>query len=101
LNAWTARLLRKGKIVAEIGSYFDEYHELVEGGEQAKVSIGYKRALQSFGGEALDVHVSIACTQNEPTLDRAGELALRKVLELHGRGVELLALLEEEAKKGG
>jgi len=101
MRTWTARLERNKAVVAELTDYYeDEFAELISPNTpKAHVGCTYKRALQSYGGEALSFNVSIECDQNKAAIDRAGELAMMKVLEMLGQGVDLLARLEEEARK--
>jgi hypothetical protein len=102
-NTWVVRLERKGNVVAEISGYIDPFRELISetGTDKAHVGCTYKRALQSYGGEALSFSVNVTCDQNQVTIDRAGELSMLKVIEMLGHGTELLARLEEEARKVG
>lgn len=49
--------------------------------DPAKVAIGLSEGLD-FGAMKVSVTVSLACDQNEPTINKAGELAFNKALEL-------------------
>jgi hypothetical protein len=49
--------------------------------DPAKVAVGLSESLE-FGSMKVSVTVSLACDQNEPTINKAGELAFSKALEL-------------------
>lgn len=98
-NTWVARLERAKTVVAEISGYMDPFEELLTPGtDKAHVGCTYKRALQSYGGEALSFSVTVSCDQNEATINRAGELTMMKVIEMLGEGTDLLARLEEAGR---
>jgi hypothetical protein len=61
----------------------DPYSKLVSKSttEPAKVAIGLSESLD-FGSMKVSVTVSLACDQNELTINKAGELAFNKALEL-------------------
>jgi len=61
----------------------DQYKKLVSktNTSPAKVAIGLSEGLD-FGAMKVSVTVSLACDQNEPTINKAGELAFSKALEL-------------------
>jgi hypothetical protein len=49
--------------------------------DPAKVAISLSESLD-FGAMKVSATVSLACDQNEPTINKAGELAFSKALEL-------------------
>lgn len=55
-------------------------------------SVGFHVGTQhNFGEYKILAIVTLTCDQNEPTLDRAAELALLKGMEYAGEGFKILA----------
>jgi len=45
---------------------------------------------ENYGALKISAHVTLTCDQNEPTLNKAGEMSFRKTLELMKDGWENL-----------
>lgn len=59
----------------------DKFQELVQGDGLARVETLYSRAV-NFHEEKVTVTISLACDQNESTINKAAELGFYKALEL-------------------
>lgn len=75
----------------------DKFNELASGDGLARVSMTYTRAVE-FSVEKISTMVSLTCDQNETTINKAGELAFLKVMELTDDGFGMLMQLREEEK---
>lgn len=75
----------------------DKFQELMVGDGLARVSTTYGRGL-SYGEEKVSVTVTIACDQNEATINKAGEVTFMKALELTGDGWSVLEQLAQKHK---
>lgn len=59
--------------------------------EPAKVAIGVSESME-YGAFKVSATVSVACDQNEPTIDKAGALAFYKALEFVRDGFSELGI---------
>lgn len=88
-------LAREGYIMDE------KFQALVQGDGLARVSTTYQRALK-YGEEKVVVTISVACDQNEPQINKAGELSFLKALELTDDNFSLLeAAAKDLAERNG
>ena len=77
----------------------DKFQGLVQADGLAKISTTYQRALK-YGEEKVVVTVTVSCDQNEPQINKAGELTFLKALELTDDNFSLLEkAAEDEANK--
>jgi hypothetical protein len=76
----------------------DKFQALAAGDALAHVSTTYTRGLP-YGEEKVSVMVSVACDQNEATINKAGEHTFMKALELVGDGFSVLEQLRQMEKK--
>lgn len=67
----------------------DQFQGLVQGDGLARIETTYQRAV-NFHEEKVVVTLSVACDQNEATINRAAELTFRKTLELVDDNYSLL-----------
>lgn len=78
----------------------DAFQQLVQGDGLSRIATTYQRQMR-YGEERVVVTLTCACDQNEPTINRAGELTFRKALELVDNNYGLLLeMAEKEAAKG-
>ena len=77
----------------------DKFQALVQGDGLARVETLYQRAV-AFHEEKITVTVSLACDQNEMAINRAGELGMKKALELVDDGYSLLLDEAQKAQAG-
>lgn len=77
----------------------DKFQSLVQSDGLARVDTLYQRAVNHHE-EKVVVTISVACDQNEPMINRAGELTFRKALELVDDNYSLLMDNAEAAAKG-
>ena len=73
----------------------DKFQALMVGDGLARVTTTYGRGLP-YGEEKVSVTVTIACDQNEATINKAGEVTFLKALELVGDGMGLLRALGQK-----
>ncbi len=76
----------------------DKFQELVHGDGLARVETLYQRAI-NFHEEKVVVTISLACDQNEATINRAAELGFYKALELVDDNYSILMDRAENASK--
>lgn len=67
--------------------------------EPSKVAIGVSESME-YGAYKVSATISLACDQNEPTIDKAGGLAFYKALEFVRDGFSELGVSQEAAKDG-
>ena len=75
----------------------DKFQALMVGDGLARVTTTYGRGLP-YGEEKVNVSVTVACDQNETSINKAGELTFMKALELAGDGWGLIEQLAQKQK---
>lgn len=98
-NFWRMTLEQEDGQVIQMQEPIDPYAELIKKNGGSTVGCTYKLALQDFGKESLSFHVSLTCDQDAPTIERAGQMAFTKVIELVGRGTAYLDQMRAMAEK--
>lgn len=75
----------------------DKFQALMVGDGLARVTTTYGRGLP-YGEEKVNVTVTVACDQNEATINKAGEVTFMKALELAGDNWSILEQLAQKQK---
>ena len=83
MNEWSVTVKGKAGIKDESGNLNeDQYTQLATTGKtHARVSISYTSGID-YGAEKVTATVTLNCDQVEPVINRAGELAFTKAVEL-------------------
>lgn len=84
----------KSSTIVKEGYLGDKFQDLVQGDGLSRISTTYQRQLK-YGEEKVVVTLSVACDQNEQTINEAGKLTFLKSLELTDDDFGLL----EEARR--
>lgn len=95
-NDWTIEVEKEGKMTTKAGKIEAALVENLITAKDATrgaagVSAGYGRSAE-FGREKYYIQVNLTCDQNEVTLARAQDTALRVLGDLHGKAEELFAI---------
>jgi len=80
---WERDMVKPGVKKADSGKEPDPFEQLVlkKGIEHARISVHYTEGVD-FGAMKVATTVSISCEQTEEEINKAGELAFRKALEI-------------------
>lgn len=96
---WTRTITQDKQVIHYEEGYLadDNFQALVQGDALGRVTTTYTKGLP-YGEEKISVSVSVACDQNEATINKAGELTFLKGVELVSDGWSVLQQLDQQQK---
>lgn len=103
MNNWSRESKNSSTEVLEAGQLMDDKFTKLWSNrkvEAARVAISVAEGLD-YGVLKVSATVSLSCDQNEAAINKAGELAFYKALELVRDGFGVLNGTSEPSKKGG